>query len=109
MAKVSKSRAGLRFAGDDLDPAAVSAVLGASAASASRKGEKRLSPGGRTITAPTGIWCFNAAERTPADLDAQIAEIFARLTPDLERWRNLSQRYRADVFCGLFLADQRGR
>ncbi len=46
------------------------------------------------------------AERLePGDLDAQISEILDQLTDDTEIWKKLTTRFRADIFCGLFMAE----
>jgi hypothetical protein len=41
--------------------------------------------------------------RTPGDLNAQITELLSGLTADLSVWRDLTRRYRGDLFCGLFM------
>jgi hypothetical protein len=53
--------------------------------------------------ADRGSWRRETERRSPGDLDAQIAELFAQLTDDLEVWNDLSRRFQADIFCGLFL------
>ena len=48
-------------------------------------------------------WRVAAPDSRGADLDAQINAILARLTLDLGVWRQVSSKYRVDLFCGLFL------
>jgi len=36
-------------------------------------------------------------------LDGQINEILSRMTADLAVWRSITEKYRADLFCGLFM------
>ncbi|MEO0752523.1 MAG: DUF4279 domain-containing protein [Pseudomonadota bacterium] len=55
--------------------------------------------------ARTGGWRLNAEQRTPGNLDAQIAEIPDPLTDNTDVWKDLTHRFRADVFCGLFMAE----
>ncbi len=47
-----------------------------------------------------------SAERLePGDLDAQISEILDRLNDNTDVWKGLAARFRADIFCGLFMAE----
>ena len=48
-------------------------------------------------------WSLHAPEKKDADIDAQIAWIFERLTRDLSVWKKLTQNYRVDLFCALYL------
>lgn len=47
---------GLYLRGDELDPDAVTALLGINASKARIKGETRHTPTGQQITAKTGVW-----------------------------------------------------
>lgn len=58
---------------------------------------------GNKRVAKTGGWRLTAAENTEGDLDAQINELFAQLSSDLNLWRDLGARYSIDVFCGVFM------
>ena len=53
--------------------------------------------------ARTGIWSLHSVDREPENLDSQIEEILAKVTGDIETWQALARRYRADLFCGLFM------
>lgn len=57
---------------------------------------------GRARTARTGGWRLRAKRREPSDLDAQISEILDQLTDERRIWRDLTERFSADMFCGLF-------
>jgi Domain of unknown function (DUF4279) len=48
-------------------------------------------------------WALHAPESSDGDLDAQVEWILSRLTQDLAVWREITQRCKADLFCGLFL------
>ena len=48
---------------------------------------------------------METVRREPGDLDGQIAELLDQLTSDLGVWVDLTSRYRADIFCGLFLVE----
>jgi len=51
----------------------------------------------------TPNWSLAAPEQEPADLDAQVDWILSRVTPDLSVWKKITEGYRVDLFCGLFL------
>lgn len=104
MTDLSRSVASLRFFGDDLVPEEVSRLLGATPTAHEVKGgQSQPNAGGRTFTARTGSWRLRVPDRKPGDLDGQIAELLEQLTFDMGVWRELTERFRVDVFCGLFL------
>lgn len=92
----------LRFDGDDLDPDELTRLLGASPTEAYRRGDtvQRPKP---PHPASEGTWAIQT-KRSTRDIEEQLIELFARLTPDLEVWRSLTSRYDVDLFCGVFLA-----
>jgi hypothetical protein len=102
MAIVRQTAVSVRFSGDDLDPADVTQALGATPDIAYRKGDAVRD--GRGI-GRTGLCSFRAPRATPGDLDGQITRLLDGLSPDLAIWRDLSQRYRGEVFIGLFLTE----
>jgi hypothetical protein len=55
------------------------------------------------VKAGTGSWRLHVERRNPGDLDGQIVELLSPLCQDLAVWRDLSARFEADIFCGLFL------
>lgn len=101
MPALARAAATLRISGDDLEPAELSRLMGATPTLACAKGEPRK-PGGKAI-ARTGQWHLSAAYTEPADLDAQVKEILGQLPSDLELWRSLGARYKIDLFCGWFM------
>lgn len=94
--------AALRLWGDDLDSDAVTALLGCAPSRARRRGDVR-SGTGQNHVAKTGSWQIKASDRAGGDLDGQVAELLAKVTGDLSVWRALNDRYRCDLFCGLFV------
>ena len=50
-----------------------------------------------------GGWRLQAPSRSDGNLDAQIVALLSQLPDDLAVWHKLSERYRADIFCGLFM------
>lgn len=104
MVLISRTTAGLRFFGDDLDPDILTAGLGQTPTSSVTKGQVIK---GRTTefdrVAKTGRWGFRVEDREPGDLDGQIRELFGALTADLSIWRELSAKYETDLFVGMFM------
>lgn len=104
MARLNETQATLRFLGDDLDPDELTRLLGSAPSEGRRRGEAYRSRGARAErTARTGSWRLRVEKRSPGDLDGQIAELLSPLSRDLAVWRDLSARFQADIFCGLFL------
>ena len=101
--------ASLRIMGDDLDPLEITLLLGHEPSSAERKGQEIVGKStGRVREARTGSWRLEARARAPGDLDAQIGEILSKLSSDLGIWQKLAERFRMDLFCGLFLSGGTG-
>lgn len=106
MAVLSGSNTSVRFFGDDLDPDAFTMLVGCPPTKSERKGAEIICKiSGRRRIARTGGWRLVAEHRTPADLDAQVSEILDQMTDDTDIWQDLTTRFRADVFCGLFMQE----
>jgi len=106
MAVLSGSAASLRFFGDDLDLDELTKLLGAPPTKSERKGEEIVGKvSGQRRTARSGGWRLRAERREPGDFDAQISEILDQLTEDTDIWQDLTTRFRADIFCGLFMTE----
>lgn len=105
MAAIYKTMMSLRFYGDDLDPDELSARLGGLPSVGVKMGSTWITKGGKEIVARTGSWRLEATDHQPGDLDSQIAQIFGSLSNDLSVWEDLASRFRADVFCGLFMKE----
>jgi hypothetical protein len=83
----------------------ITSALGCAPTFAYGKGETWLTPGGKPVVGRTGLWSIGAQDRSPADLDEQIAELFANVTANLAVWHDLSGRFEGELFLGLFVAD----
>ena len=106
MAVLSGSTASLRFFGDDLDPDELTKLLGCPPTKSESKGEEIVGKvTGQKRIARSGGWRLSAERREPGDLDNQISEILNQLTDDINIWQNLTSRYRADIFCGMFMKE----
>jgi hypothetical protein len=104
LAQLHKTVASLRIMGDALDPDEISQVLSCAPTAAFRKGQVvRGVVTGREVVKKSGMWTLGADDQQPGNLDEQIRSIFSRLPDDLEIWRDLSSKYRMDLFCGFFM------
>jgi hypothetical protein len=107
MSRMSSSSATLRIAGDDLIPEEISGLLGCPPTTAQTKGEVLIGKkSGTTRIAKSGMWCLESTDQEPEDLDGQIEEILNKVKRDPETWRTLTGRFRADLFCGLFMSGE---
>jgi hypothetical protein len=91
----------LRFFGDDLDPEMLSTSLGSPPTNARKKGDAIGIPEA-AVAAKTGSWLLSSERQSSSALEAQIHALFDRLTDDLAVWKDLSEKYRGDLFCGLW-------
>lgn len=105
MGKLNKTVATLRFFGDELDPDELTRLLGSVPTTGVRKGGVWLTTNGTEKIAKSGSWRLESTDQSPGDLDTQVAELLGNLTSDVTVWTDLSERYRADIFCGLFMED----
>lgn len=105
MAEIYETRMSLRFFGDDLDPDEITARLGHPPSVGSKKGDILTTKSGTERVARTGSWRLRASDRQPGNFDGQIAEILEALSDDLAVWADLTRRFKADVFCGIFMRE----
>ena len=104
MAALHESAVTLRIGGDALKPEAVSKLLSCQPSIAFAKGDIKPSKL-RPIVRKSGMWALKAKMRQPANLDAQISEIFGRLLTDLAVWATLSEEFDIDIFCGFWMRE----
>lgn len=84
-------------------PDEVTRLLGIAPTDAHAKGDATDTGRGRTSSALTGVWALTAA---PNDvLDAQVRELLEATTPDLAVWRDVTSRFRADIFIGVVITE----
>ena len=102
---VDETSVALRILGDDLNPDEITKILGFPPNMARKKGDIRI--GNRTkreYKARTGQWHLESP-RGKGDLDNHIRWILDALTPEQDSWDSINERYKLDLFCGLFLED----
>jgi Domain of unknown function (DUF4279) len=104
MAQLDRSKATLRIMGDALLPDVITRSLGCEPTGAQSKGEELIGKTtGQVRVAKSGMWRLEAASREPEDLDGQIDELLSKLTADLDVWTQISNAFKIDLFCGLFM------
>lgn len=104
MSRPERTKATLRIWGDDLFPEEISKLLGVKPTMSERKGDVSVGKAsGNKRVAKTGNWSLESAINFEGDLDAQVNELFAQLSADLDVWRLLAARYSIDVVCGVFM------
>lgn len=103
MGKLRKWAATIGFYGDDLEPDELTDLLGASPTVAVRRGDTWITSLGAEKIARTGSWRITSERCEHEDLDRQIATLLLRLSSDLTVWHDLTSRFRAVAFCGLWL------
>ena len=104
MPTIYRTAASLRFHGDDLDPEEISQALSAQPTHCVKKGGIWTRPKGREVVARTGGWTLKAPDENPGNLDKQIASLLSPLSDDFPAWRALANRFRGNIFVGLFLS-----
>ena len=104
MAALYRTAASLRVFGDDLEPEEVSRLLGCEPSAWERRGQRIIGGfTGNVRIATTGSWRLSAVKRVPGNLDAQIDELLSKVSQDLGVWKDIADRFRVDLFCGLFM------
>ena len=104
MAILSKTKMSLRVIGDDLVPEEISQLLGCNPTREMIKGKPySWKINGVQRLAKSGMWRLEANDKTPGDLNAQVFELLDKLTDNLDIWAALSEKYKLDMFCGLFM------
>ena len=104
MAAVARSVASLRIVGDSVKVAELTHLMGREPSQAYEMGEE-FEVRGRVLTRKGGMWMIRVPASEPESLDAQIAELLGSVSASVETWQTLSERFRLNVFCGLFMEE----
>lgn len=105
MPDIARTTVSLRITGDMLDPEEITRLLGIEPTRCTCKGDVRRIASGRDVIAQVGSWVLSTD--TPDGLDAGIGALLGKLPHDPAVWRDLNERYRCDMFCGLFMQDSK--
>jgi hypothetical protein len=113
--ELPKTYATLRFAGDGLEPAHISALLPVLPKRAHRKGESFYAgPRAGNLTGRTGIWYFDTRDLESRDLADHLRLIVELLYPEpgnvdrVTKLRDLMQREHATAHVSCFWFGKRG-
>lgn len=109
-----RTYATLRFAGDELDPSHISAILPVKPKRAHLKGESFFAgPHAGTLTGQTGLWYFDTRDITSDDLADHLRQIIDLLYPGgtvdrINRLRNVLDREHAKARVSCFWYGRHG-
>lgn len=103
MPRLSRFTVGLRIFADDLNPEEISLVLGTEPTKLRIKGLPVAGQEGRI--AHTSSWQLDSRLPEEADPSEQILSILKSVSGDSRVWEELRQKFKVDLFAGVFLAD----
>ncbi len=95
--EIDKSVVSLRFFDDNLSAEDITRLLKYSPSMSYRKGDFL-----RDEVTETGAWLLKG-KKSSKSIETQITELFSLLSQDLQIWQELTTKYRADLFCGLWI------
>jgi Domain of unknown function (DUF4279) len=101
--EIDECSVSLRFFGDDLDPDAITTILGICPTRSYRKGDIFR---GKTFDRiqTIGSWRYHHTRRcADFNLEDQLNSLFDLLPADLQIWHELTTKFQSDLFCGLWL------
>lgn len=104
MGNLSRTKVGIRIYGDDLVPDEVTNLLQCQPTEIRKMGDVRGSKENPRIVT-TGSWRFHVDENDVSILEEKVDKLLKQLTDDLLIWKQLTDRFQTDIFCGLFLED----
>jgi hypothetical protein len=103
MSNISRSTVTIRFSGKSLDPENFNLLLDCLPTRAGKTGEMIVTKSGNSRKVTKGFWHLEYGESDDVDLEEKVRILLGKLTNDLTIWQEFSQKYHADVFCGVFL------
>ncbi|WP_311268280.1 DUF4279 domain-containing protein [Sphingobium sp. WCS2017Hpa-17] len=108
MDSLQRAVVSLLIDGDDLIPAEVTAILGATPQLGVAKGEAFLATHGKMMEAKTGKWQFGGDWESPPNLDRQINDVLCVLTKDMSAWTEITNRFHCYISIGGYFNDWTG-
>jgi hypothetical protein len=103
MSAISRSTISIRFFGKNLVPEQLTTMLGCYPTRSGKTGEDIVNKSGTSRKIRKGFWHLEYGESDAVDLEEKVNQLLEKLTGDLEVWQEITQKYKADVFCGLFI------
>jgi Domain of unknown function (DUF4279) len=103
--EVDESSVSLRFFGNDLEPDTITTILGVCPTKSYRKGDVFRGKKYDYIQ-KIGSWRYHHTRRcAEISLEEQLNSLFDLIAVDLDVWRDLTTKFKADLFCGLWLKE----
>jgi hypothetical protein len=103
MADIGKTRASLRIFGADLLPEEITSLLGCPPSKSAKAGDIDPRHKSETRIVKEGFWLLASDEDDNPLLEKKVETLLGKLTGDLSVWKQLTSKYKVDIFCGLFL------
>jgi len=108
MWETSNVRVSLSVVGEDVDPEAVSDLLGSPPDRSHRLGDFGSSDPDGSPVPPRGHWGISTEGRIPEDepLSRHVQSLLDRVTANVPTWRELADKYSCRIFVGWFMAQR---
>jgi Domain of unknown function (DUF4279) len=103
MPAIATSSVALRVGAPDFDPDEITEALGVKPTTSFRKGDNVLQSNGRERLRRGSLWILDTPDREPEAINDQILWLLAQTTKDIGKWKSLTEKYKVDIFCGLFM------
>ncbi len=103
MGSIDRSTISLRIFGANLDPEELTQLLGCAPSAAARTGDTVPKPLGGSHVVRQGFWRLEYGESDDTELEGKVEDLLAKLTSDVNAWQQVTRKYKAELFCGLFL------
>lgn len=97
MPEIDRSTASLRFIGEGLDPNELLSRLEFSPS------QDAINPIVKMKKKNIIVWSVGIRESAAGELEKKIDALLSWFTDDITVWKELSWKYRGEIFCGLFL------
>lgn len=94
----------LRVCGDDLDPAAITRLMGRPPSRSQQKGQAVLDSSGQfKRVARTGSWLLDHPQGAETTIEEGIESLLNGLPDEGRMWAALGERYQVDLLCDVFV------
>jgi hypothetical protein len=90
----------LAICGEELDPDAITAILGCAPTSSHRRGDRR---GARSPGFETGAWLFQIRGAAPVSADDLVTDLLNQLPHDAATWATLAEAYDLQLRFGIHM------
>jgi hypothetical protein len=98
MSELDNSVVSIRFIGENLDSKLISEQLGYVESTLTETRIKKLKNG-------IIVWRIRLAGKEKIPLETKVMMLLGEFSKDINAWKQITERIKADIFCGLFLED----